>query len=59
MLIKLRQGMLKEDIADRFDISTGLASNITSWVKAVSTVLKPMIFVPDKQVTLQNLAKSI
>ena len=51
--------MLKEDIADRFDISTGLASNITSWVKAISTVLKPMIFVPDKQVTLQNLAKSI
>ena len=34
MLIKLCQGMLTEDIADHFDISTGLASNIIStWLK--------------------------
>ena len=51
MLMKIRQGILTEDIADRFDISTGLASNIiTTWVKAASAVLKPMIFVPDREV---------
>ena len=63
MLMKLRQGMLTEDIADRFDISTGLASNIiTTWVKAASAVLKPMIFVPDREViykTLPNRFKSM
>ena len=43
MLMKLRQGMLTEDIAERFDIPTGLTSNIiTTWVKAASAVLKPM-----------------
>ena len=61
--MKLRQGMLTEDIADRFDISTGLASNIiTTWVKAASAVLKPMIFVPDREViykTLPNRFKSM
>ena len=56
MLMKLRQGMLTEDIADRFDISTGLASNIiTTWAKAASAVLKPMIFVPDKEVIYKIL----
>ena len=43
MLMKLHQGMLTEDIADRFDLSTGLASNIIrTWVKAALAVLKPM-----------------
>ena len=56
MLMKLRQGMLTEDIADRFDISIGLASNIiTTWVKAASAVLKPMIFVPDREVIYKIL----
>ena len=56
MLMKLGQGMLTEDIADRFDISTGLASNIiTTWVKAASAVLKPMTFVPDRQVIYKTL----
>ena len=63
MLMKLWQGMLTEDIADRFDISTGLASNIiTTWVKAASAVLKPMIFVPDREAiykTLPNRIKSM
>ena len=63
MSIKLHQGMLTEDIADRFDISTGLASNIiTTWVKAASAVLKPMIFEPDGEVIykiLPNRLKSM
>ena len=61
--MKLQQGMLTEDIADRVDISTGLASNIiTTWAKAASAVLKPMIFVPDREVihkTLPNQFKSM
>ena len=49
MLTKIRQGMLTEHSAGRFDISTGLANNIiTTWVKAASAVLKPMIFVPGR-----------
>ena len=63
MLMKLCQGMLTEDIADRFNISTGLASKIiTTWVKAASAVLKPMIFVPDREVIdkpLPNQFKSM
>ena len=63
MLMKLRQGMLTEDVAEHLDISTGLASNIiTTQVKAASTVLKPMIFVPDRGVmykTLPNQFKSM
>ena len=63
MLMKLRQGMLTEDVAEHLDISTGLASNIiTTQVKAASTVLKPMIFVPDREVmykTLPNQFKSM
>ena len=55
MLMKLRQGMLTEDIADPFDISTGLASNITTWVKAASAVLEPTIFVPDREVIYKTL----
>ena len=57
MLMKLHQGMLTEDIADRFDISIGLASNIiTTSVQAASAVLKPMIFVPDREVIYKTLA---
>ena len=63
MLLKLHQGMHTEDIAYCFDISTDLASNvITTWVKAALTVLKPMIFVPDREViyeTLPNWFKSM
>ena len=55
--------MLTEGIADCFDISTGLASNvITNLVKAASAVLKPMSFVPDREVirkTLPNRFKSM
>ena len=56
MLLKLRQGILTENLADRFGISNGLASSIvTTWVKAASVVLKPTIFVPQKNKIFQTL----
>ena len=43
-MMKLCQGMLTENIADCFDISIGLANDIiTTWVKAASAVLEPLI----------------
>ena len=57
MLMKLRQGMFTEDIADRFDISTSLASNIiTTWVKAASAVLKPTALEIGSKEPRQNFA---
>ena len=52
--------MLTEDIADWFDISTGLASNIiTTCVKAALAVLKPIIFVPDREVIYKTLTNRL
>ena len=49
-LMKLRLGVLNEDLADRFKISKGLTSNIfLTWVKATSTILKPIIYMPSQQ----------
>ena len=63
MRMKLRQGMLTEDIVDCFDAWSGLASNIIiTWVKAASTVVQPMIFVSDRQKiheSFQNWFKSL
>ena len=62
-MMKLCQGMLTENIADCFDISIGLASDIiTTWVKAASAVLEPLICGPGREVmykTLSNQVKSM
>jgi len=57
--MKLRLGLLHKDLSKRFKISTLLSSQIfTSWVKALSKVLKAMIFVPDRN-RLQHLIVSV
>lgn len=39
-LMRLRLGLLNEDVADRFGISTGLASSVfTTWIKVISLIL--------------------
>ncbi|XP_065671737.1 uncharacterized protein LOC136089613 [Hydra vulgaris] len=54
--MKLRFGLLTTDLADRFNISLGLASAIFStWVKTSSLLLKHMIFVPSKDVIVQTM----
>ena len=56
LLMKLRLGLLTTDLADRFNISLGLASAIFStWVKASSSLLKHMVFVPNKDVIVQTM----
>ena len=48
--MKLRLGLLNEDLSDRFKISEGLVSSIfTSWLKVSATLLQPSIFIPDKE----------
>ena len=45
--MKIRLGLLHEDLANRFSISKTLASRIFStWVKATAAVLKSLVFVP-------------
>ena len=40
VLMRLRLGLLNEDVADRFCVSAGVASNIfTTWIKMLSAVL--------------------
>ena len=49
-LMKLRLGLLNEDLADRFKISKGLTSTIfLTWIKASSLVLAPLIYMPEQE----------
>ena len=46
-LMKIRLGLLHEDLANRFSISKTLASRIFStWVKATAAVSKSLVFIP-------------
>ena len=46
-LMKIRLGLLHEDLANRFLISKTLGSRIFfTWVKATAAVLKSLVFVP-------------
>ena len=48
VLMKLRLGLLVKDLSDRFGISDSTCSKIfTSWIKAMSAVLRATIFIPD------------
>ena len=48
MLMKLKLALLTGDLADRFKISIGLTSEIiTSWIKATSSILGCMVYIPD------------
>lgn len=58
-LMKLRLGLLLEDLADRFGISSTLASNIfTTWVKVLSQTIGSLVFNPPKEVVRSNLPPS-
>ena len=49
-LMKLRLGLLNQDLADRFGVSVGLISAIVnSWVKVTAKVLKSVIFIPEME----------
>jgi hypothetical protein len=56
--MRLRLGLLNEDVADRFGISPSHASKLFfSWVKVLSTELKQAIAIPDKEHIRANLPK--
>jgi hypothetical protein len=58
-LMKIRLGLLNEDLAQRFGISKQHVSNIfTTWVKILSRVLGDLVFNPPKEVVRENLPPS-
>lgn len=47
-LMKLRLGLLSMDLAQRFNISESLCSNIFhSWIRAMAEYLKSFVYIPD------------
>ncbi|VDI16498.1 Hypothetical predicted protein [Mytilus galloprovincialis] len=57
--MKLRLGLLFEDLADRFGISTTHASNIfTTWIKVLSSTIGALVFNPSKEAVKTNLPPS-
>ena len=58
-LMKLRMGLLNEDIADRFGVSTTHVSSVfTTWLKLLSSVMGTLVFNPPKDVVKANLPPS-
>ena len=56
VLMKLRLGLMTEDLADRFGISSSTVSSIfNTWIKVLSMCLKRLIFYPDKICAKANL----
>ena len=55
-LMKLRLGLLNEDLADRFGISSPHVSRIfTTWIKILSEILGSLVFNPPKEVVREHL----
>lgn len=58
-LMKLRLGILNEDLADRFGVSTTHVSSVfTTWIKLLSSVLGSLVFNPPREVVISNLPPS-
>lgn len=58
-LVKLRLGLLFQDLADRFEISITHASNIfTTWIKVLSHTIGSLVFNPPKEAVITNLPPS-
>ncbi|CAG2244841.1 unnamed protein product [Mytilus edulis] len=57
--MKLRFGLLFEDLADRFGISTTHASNtFTTWIIVLSSTIGALVFNPSKEAVKTNLPPS-
>ncbi|XP_062583089.1 uncharacterized protein LOC134244859 [Saccostrea cucullata] len=55
-VMKLRLGLLNEDLATRFNISAPHISKIfTTWIKILSKFLGTLVFNPSKEVVRENL----
>ena len=58
-LMKIRLGLLNQDLAQRFGISVQHVSNIfTTWVKVLAKTVGSLIFNPPKNVVKKNLPPS-
>ena len=58
-MMRLRAGLMIDDIAFRFDVSNMLASSVfTTWLKFMSKELRWLIFWPDRNVIRRNLPVS-
>ena len=57
--MKIRLGLLNEDLADRFGISKQSVSNIfTTWIKLLDKFIGSLVFNPPKEVLRENLPPS-
>lgn len=58
-LMILRLGLLSEDLADRFGISTASVSSIfTTWVRFLSDTIGKLVYNPSKEAVRENLPPS-
>jgi hypothetical protein len=58
-LMKLRLGTNMEDLSDRFGIAIATSSSIfNTWIRAMSNILKDLIFLPPRDVILSTLPDS-
>lgn len=55
-LMKLRLGLLNQDLADRFNVSSTHISRVfTTWIKILSQFFGSLVFNPSKEVVRENL----
>ncbi len=60
VLMRLRLGLLLEDMADRFDIAKGTVSKLfTTWIKVLAVELKTVFPWPSNELVLQKNTCSV